>query len=89
VKLPPLFQETLHELAAPDARRIRLDWGLGSSGAKLTQRDCEQLHDKLVAKRINVRALTEELRGRTALRIAEHEQRRAAKKAAKAARKAP
>lgn len=81
--LPPGFYETLHELAAPDAHRLRLDWGMNPSGTRLTLRDCERLHAKLVAKRINVSALLAELRERTRRRAIEWEQRKAAEKAAK------
>lgn len=79
--LSPGFEETMHELAAPDAHRLRIDWDLGSSGARLTLRDCEQLHEKMIAKRVNIGSLLEELRGRTQRRIAEWDQRQADKKA--------
>lgn len=83
--LPPDFYETLHELAAPDAHRLRIDWGMNPSGARLSLRDCERLHAKFVAKRIDIPALVAELHERTRRRVAEQAQRKTSEKAAKKA----
>lgn len=70
--LPDGLYATLHALTAKDARRLRLDWGIGASGAKITLAESEVLFGKFTrasehaAKGINVAALQRELAERTA-----------------------
>lgn len=93
--MPPAFAETMRALAAPDARRIRIDWFGAGSGARITHWEAELLYAYMTRaegmlsptqrQKINVPALIRELEQRTRRRHAEWKQRREAEKKAKKA----
>jgi len=87
------FTETMRALAAPDARRVRLDWFGRGSGAKISWRESEKLYAMMTRAagavpptdqpKINVPALLSELEQRTRRRYAEWKAREDAAKKSK------
>jgi hypothetical protein len=77
------FRAVMHGLSAPDARRIRLDWKLGSSGARITDAESDELNRRLRERKINIPPLLSELRRRTDQQHWKFKERREREKAAK------